>query len=53
MAGYPGRSAVFDDPTPVDPGCFAAFPKVLAARKTGHRFTGNTVLGIVTEGARI
>ena len=30
----PGRSVVLGDPTPVDPGCFAAFPNVLAARKT-------------------
>jgi hypothetical protein len=35
--GFPGRSVVFGDPQPVDPSCFAAFPKELAARKTGGR----------------
>jgi hypothetical protein len=34
VVGFPGRSVVLGDPTPVDPGCFAAFPNVLAARKT-------------------
>jgi hypothetical protein len=30
---FSGRSAVFGDPMPVDPGCCAALPEVLAARK--------------------
>jgi hypothetical protein len=44
VAGFPGRSVVLGDPTPVDPGCFAAFPAVLAARKTAgfHREVNDT-----------
>lgn len=41
--GFSGRSAVFGDPAPVDPGCSAALPRVLAAQETldGGRAAGS------------